>query len=82
MGSDFYKISREISRELTILGWADISEEVELLISGGSTGTEILMGLRWKFLQFLEENKESNLPEEIRIKIQNLINEISEILDM
>ena len=61
---------------------ANISEDIDNLISGGSTATEILMGLRWKFSQFIDENKESNYPVEIRIKIQNLINEISEILDM
>jgi hypothetical protein len=81
MGPDLYKLSRELAKELTDLGYENISEEIENLISGGSTGTEILMGLRWKFSQFLE-NKKSDLPKELRTEINKLINLISETLDM
>ena len=38
MNVDLYKISKELSKEITDLGFGNISEEIENIISGGSTG--------------------------------------------
>jgi hypothetical protein len=72
MNVDIYKISKELSKEITDLGFGNISEEIENIISGGSTGTEILMGLRWKFSEILK-NEKHKLPKNIQNKIKDII---------
>jgi len=57
----------------------DISSDVENIITGGSTGTEILMGVRWKFTNLLEEAE--TLPLDLQNDVRNLVETINRMLD-
>ncbi len=75
--TDYYKNAIEIADELKREHLDDYSSKIKDSISAGSTGTEILMALRWNYKQILKENINKGLYS----KILDLIKQIDECLD-
>jgi hypothetical protein len=73
---DFYTEARKLAKELQGLDIKEGDDMVEELETG-STGTEILMGLRWHVNRVLGI---SELPPEIRHKCKELLTKIEPFL--
>lgn len=66
---DYYRTAKDIANQLASVGYQDWAIKIKDAIASGSTGTEIIMALRWN----IKKIKESNL--EIPLAIKNLIEE-------
>ena len=47
MARDYYADSRALGVDLWEAGFKDWADRIDAVIEGGSTSSEILMGLRW-----------------------------------
>lgn len=54
MSFDYLSEGRSIAQELSSSGLTDWQKQIEEAIEFGSTGTEILMGVRWHLSQLLK----------------------------
>jgi hypothetical protein len=63
---DFYKVAEKIGQLLIVHGLGEWKTRIDDTIAVGSTGTEILMGLRWTFAQLQQS---TTLPEEVKAHI-------------
>ena len=64
MTRDYYADATALSENMAKAGYTTWADQIRDAIAGGSTATEILMGLRWIISSFLE--KEAGLSPEIR----------------
>jgi hypothetical protein len=78
MTGDLYSTARVLATELWDQGFKEWTDRIDNVIKGWSTGTEILMGLRWAFAQILQE--ESRLSGDLRSRVEVLEREIAKIL--
>ena len=76
---DIYGPIHQPLRKLKQFEIYDISTEVEDIIAGGSTGTEILMGVRWKFENLLAEA--DAIPAKLHNEIRDLVETINQMLE-
>jgi hypothetical protein len=53
MSHDHYAVAREIAGKLATEGFPERSQRILNAIAAGSTGTEILMALRWHLREML-----------------------------
>jgi hypothetical protein len=77
--SNIYDTTRNILARLEQVGAGNIAREIDNIISGGSTGSEILMGIRWKFRQFMD-NPGQKLPSDLQGEIDSLLKNIDKLL--
>lgn len=75
---DHYSVAKEISTALAEQGATKWSQRIDEAISGGFTGTEILMRLRCSLLGLLQSNDE--VDSEIVKSAKELISEIDQAL--
>ncbi len=73
-----YVVAKKIARDLKKLGYVDWYNKVDDAIVSGSTGTEILMALRWHFKELIKSN--ATLPQELSDRINELNEKINESL--
>jgi hypothetical protein len=73
----YYDRARDIARELTRAGLADDALALEEAIDTGSTGTEIMMGLRWHLRRI---DASHTLEPETRQRVGDLIAELDRAL--
>ena len=80
MGSrDLYAQARELAQRLTAAGFRPWATELEVTIAGGTTSTEILMGLR-STLQRLVQQEAPRLDEPLCRMARELADAISAAL--
>ena len=77
MNTDFYKVLEDLQHRLGQLGRQDLAKRLEEAVSAGSTGTEILMAVRWNLSQIM---KEPDLPDNIRARIKELLVDLKRTL--
>jgi hypothetical protein len=58
MTKDWVEESKTLAAELRIVGLQESEKEILEAIFSGSTGTEILMGVRWNLNKVLKEHPE------------------------
>ena len=78
MVADIYAEARSLERDLDARGMHEWSQRIEDVIAGGSTSTEILMGLRWTLDQLL--NSLPNLDADVAGRIRQLLTALNELL--
>ena len=59
---DIYRSAERIARQLALDGHPERAETIRAAITGGATGTEILMRLRWALRQLSESDAASDEP--------------------
>ncbi len=75
MPYDYYKVADEVCERLKSAGLESAAQRIKDAIAAGSTGTEILMALRFELNGVLEEN--TNLGADLKLQIQSLISHIN-----
>lgn len=75
MARDYYSDSRALGADLWESGHEAWADRIDAVIEGGSTGTEILMGLRWTLVELLTQ--ETSLDEGLRMRAESLRADIS-----
>ena len=78
MAIDYYAEADEVMNELDAEGLTVEAESLRNIIAGGSTATEILMGLRWELRQIDDANKVADMTAKRRIR--KLIAELDRVL--
>ena len=78
MAYDYYKVADEICDRLQASGLEEQAQRIKEAIASGSTGTEILMALRFEVGELLKGN--ASLDAELRLEIQSLISHINAAL--
>ena len=78
MARDYYADSRALGVDLWEAGFKDWADRIDAVIEGGSTSSEILMGLRWTLTQL--DAEEQDLPQSLRLRAESLRNEIDAVL--
>jgi hypothetical protein len=67
---DYYAEARGIEQALAATGRGDLASRIRDAILAGSTGTEILMGLRWTLREII--SSEANLHARIKERMSSL----------
>lgn len=78
MARDYYADSRALGADLWEAGFKNWADKIDGVIEGGSTSSEILMGLRWTLTQLAAE--EQDLPESLRRRAESLRDELDAVL--
>ncbi len=78
MALDYYAASRALGADLWDAGYKEWADKIDAVIDGGSTSTEILMGLRWTLTQLGEDKLD--LSPELRRRADSLRIEIDTAL--
>lgn len=78
MTSDYYAEAREVARSLDQEGLKEEAQSLRDAIDSGSTGTEILMALRWHLQRI--GNTNALMSPAIRAKIRGLAGSIDAAL--
>lgn len=77
MVADIYADAESLKKLLEVQGLAEWARRVEDIVAGGSTGTEILMGLRWVTKQILalglKDEATNRLAQEVNIAADQLL---------
>lgn len=76
---DFFQHAREVAAGLRAEGHAEIAEQIIFSMEAGSTGTEILMALRWHVEGFLQ--KKPLLSARMADQTERLIRQLNKSLD-
>ena len=58
---DYYAEAESVCEELEGAGRSDVADDLRAAMEAGSTGTEILMALRWKLEQSLASESDLSL---------------------
>lgn len=75
---DLYEETATLVKLLEEQGLNDFAFEIDNAVRSGSTGTEILMALRWQLKKLLDS---SRCPELCAARAQRLYEQISSLLD-
>ena len=75
---DYYAASRALGADLWEAGYKEWADKIDAMIEGGSTSSEILMGLRWTLTQLGEA--ELGLSPELKRRADGLRDEIDTAL--
>jgi hypothetical protein len=78
MSRDYYGEARALGADLWEAGYRQWADKIDSVIDGGSTATEILMGLRWTLSQLLVS--EPGLPSELSTRADTVHREIDSAL--
>ncbi len=78
MNFDYVNEGRSIAKELFSLGLEDWQQRIEEVIDFGSTGTEILMGVRWNLSELIKSD--TKLPPLIDQRLKDYILSANKIL--
>lgn len=72
---DFYKNIREFTGQLETAGFSAWASKLTDAIDAGSTGSEILMAVRWNLQELLRN--EVDLPSALKLQAEGFIQEIT-----
>ena len=75
---DYYGTAATVCELLRRNSHSDWAQRIEDIIAGGSTGTEILMGVRWQLQEYMRENPGQS--GELKAKICELLDELDKTL--
>lgn len=78
MSFDYIAQARLIVNQLNDCGFEDWSSRVNEVFDSASTGTELLMGVRWNLLQLIESD--SILPPELKSQVENFVSQANLLL--
>ena len=73
---DFYEVAERIGRQLVADGLGEWKTRIDDAIAAGSTGTEILMALRWTFGQLQES---STVSEDVKSQISEFNQRLADL---
>jgi hypothetical protein len=77
MKNDPYELSKLLCAELRTSNLEDWAVRIEDVVQGGSTGSEILMGLKWVLGELVNVN---SLEKKVQILTKTLFDEVSILL--
>ena len=75
---DHYRVAEEIADDLVSEGFDDWAHRIRDAIRGGSTGTEILMAIRWTFGELKTQRIRVSKP--VQRRIADLVARLDEAL--
>jgi hypothetical protein len=78
MTRDYYGEARALGADLWEAGYKQWADKIDSVVEGGSTATEILMGLRWTLSQLLAS--EPGLPSDLSMRADLVKREIDSAL--
>lgn len=78
MNTDWIEESKNLAANIKAEGFPEESQKIIEAIISGSTGSEILMGLKWNLKEILQTTK--NIKPERKAKIKEIIRGIKAIL--
>jgi hypothetical protein len=76
VGINYIKETEELIKLLSMHGKSDIANKLKDAMDGASTGTELIMGVKYH----LEQVKGDDIPEILRPRVAKLVNGIKELL--
>jgi len=76
VGINYIKETEELITLLSMHGKSDIANKLKAAMDGASTGTELIMGIKYH----LEQVRDDDMPEILRPKVAKLISGIKELL--
>ena len=75
---DYYAVTDRITEQLAKAGYIDWKKRIDTAVAAGSTGTEILMSIRWNFRELLDSG--IRLDKAVESQIIELNRKINEAL--